>query len=72
MFNLTRNFPPNKGFRWFNIAVLTVTPMVAIYGLIFVRVRRETVLFSMAYYLFSMLGEQSRYLWDLQRIDLQT
>ncbi len=57
MSSLTHDFPPTKGFRWFNLAVLTVTPLVAVYGLIFVRVRRETLLFSMAYYVFSMLGK---------------
>jgi len=57
MVALTQKFPPTKGVRWFNVAVLTMTPLIAGYGIIGVVFRRETVLFSVAYYMFSMLGE---------------
>jgi len=54
---LTRNFPPTKGIRWFNLAMLTLTPLVAVYGLWTVKIRRDTGFFAVAYYIFSMLGE---------------
>ena len=54
---LTRKFPPTRGVRWFNVVVLTLTPLIAGYGIIGVVLSRETVLFSVAYYVFSMLGE---------------
>ncbi|PFH47568.1 hypothetical protein AMATHDRAFT_6624 [Amanita thiersii Skay4041] len=55
--SLTRGFPTIKGVRWFNLAVLTITPAIAIYGLLYVPPRRETIIFAVAYYLFTMLGE---------------
>jgi hypothetical protein len=54
---LTHGFPPTKGIRWFNLTVLTLTPLVAFYGLWTVKVRRDTGFFAIAYYVFSMLGE---------------
>ncbi|KAF7369083.1 Acyl-CoA desaturase [Mycena venus] len=49
-------FPPIEGVRWFNVAVLVLTPLAAIYGLVFVPLDRRTVIFACAYYLFSMIG----------------
>lgn len=42
--------------RWFNIAILTVTPGVWIYGTRTTPLRAETLLWSMAYYVFTMIG----------------
>ncbi|KAJ7182712.1 delta 9-fatty acid desaturase protein [Mycena crocata] len=52
-------FPPIEGVRWFNVFVLVGTPLIALYGLIFVTPDRRTVVFALAYYLFSMIGEIS-------------
>ncbi|KAF8981857.1 hypothetical protein BDQ17DRAFT_1379305 [Cyathus striatus] len=54
--SLTKNFPDTHGVRWFNVGVLTVTPAIAVYGLLFAQQRRETMFFSVVYYIFSMLG----------------
>jgi len=54
---LSQNFPPTTGIRWFNVVVLTLTPLIAVYGLWTVKIRRETGFFAVAYYIFSMLGE---------------
>ncbi|KAF8632654.1 hypothetical protein AX17_004787 [Amanita inopinata Kibby_2008] len=53
---LLPGFPTIKGVRWFNLAVLTITPAIGIYGLLYTSLRRETTLFSAVYYVFSMLG----------------
>jgi len=52
-----KGFPAMKGVRWFNVAVLTITPAIALYGILHASVRRETILFSAAYYIFTMLGK---------------
>lgn len=49
-------FPDIKGVRWFNLLVLTITPAVAAYGFLFSPRRFETIVFSVIYYVFSMLG----------------
>lgn len=63
---LTQKFPETNGIRWFNVAVLTLTPAVAYYGLLRAPCYRETVTFSVGYYLFSMLGITAGYhrLWS--------
>jgi stearoyl-CoA desaturase (delta-9 desaturase) len=53
----TRNFPPIIGVRWFNLLVLTITPAIALYGFTNLSLKKETVIFSVLYYIFSMLGE---------------
>lgn len=55
----TRNFPPIVGIRWFNVAVLTITPTIALCGFMMLSMKRETAFFSVIYYIFSMLGEKS-------------
>jgi stearoyl-CoA desaturase (Delta-9 desaturase) len=52
-----KSFPPIIGVRWFNVSVLTITPLVAAYGLRVAPLHRGTVAFAMLYYVFSMLGE---------------
>ncbi|KAJ6598464.1 delta 9-fatty acid desaturase protein [Mycena vulgaris] len=49
-------FPPIEGVRWFNVSVLVVTPLIALYGLLFVPLDRRTIMFAAAYYVFSMIG----------------
>ena len=55
--SLTQKFPATNGIRWFNVAVFAITTLIAVYGLLTVKLRRDTVFFSVAYYIFSMLGE---------------
>ncbi|KAF9451566.1 hypothetical protein P691DRAFT_796578 [Macrolepiota fuliginosa MF-IS2] len=52
----TRDFPPVVGIRWFNVVVLTITPAISLYGFAILPMRRETAIFSIIYYIFSMLG----------------
>ncbi|KAJ7489365.1 delta 9-fatty acid desaturase protein [Mycena latifolia] len=51
-----RKFPPIEGVRWFNVSILVGTPLIALYGLLFVPFDRRTIMFAFAYYLFSMIG----------------
>jgi stearoyl-CoA desaturase (delta-9 desaturase) len=50
-------FPPTHGIRWFNVAILVLTPLLALYGLCTMHISRATGLFAVTYYTFSMLGE---------------
>jgi hypothetical protein len=43
--------------QWFNAAVLTITPVLAVYGHWTTPVVRETFALCLAYYLFGMIGE---------------
>ncbi|PPR00686.1 hypothetical protein CVT24_000974 [Panaeolus cyanescens] len=54
--SITRKFPSTKGIRGFNLAVLTVTPLIAVYGLWKGNIIRGTSYFAFLYYVFSMLG----------------
>ena len=56
--SLSQKFPVTDGIRWFNVAVFTITTLIAVYGVLTVRLRRDTLFFSVAYYIFSMLGEK--------------
>jgi len=56
------NPPPTTQIRWFNVAILTITPAVTAYGLWAVEARRGIVGFSIVYYIFSMLGEHRNHL----------
>lgn len=52
-----QGFPPIKGVRWFNVAVLLVTPVLGAYGLMFGRpYQPKTMAFALMYYLFSVIG----------------
>lgn len=42
--------------RWFNLAILTVSPGIWIYGSRTTPLRTETLLWSIAYYVFTMIG----------------
>ncbi|KAK7050473.1 acyl-CoA desaturase [Favolaschia claudopus] len=50
-------FPQVTGIRWFNVAILVLTPLIAVYGLAFVPLVTKTTVFACGYYLFSMLGK---------------
>ncbi|KAI0352765.1 hypothetical protein OH77DRAFT_1484997 [Trametes cingulata] len=52
--------------RWFNLAVLTFTPGVWLYGMRTTPLRVETLLWSMVYYAISMIGITAGYhrLWS--------
>jgi hypothetical protein len=50
-------FPTITGVRWFNLAILTITPAISVYGLVFAPRLRGTVIFAILYYVFSMLGK---------------
>lgn len=66
----TEKFPPITGIRWFNLAILTITPAVAWYGLLYVQCCRRTLIFSGMYYLFSMFGEPEHILFLPFRVDV--
>lgn len=59
--SIMKKFPTIVGIRWFNLAVFSITPLLAVYGLLTIRLKRDTALFSVAYYIFSMLGERNTY-----------
>ncbi|KIK57455.1 hypothetical protein GYMLUDRAFT_46345 [Collybiopsis luxurians FD-317 M1] len=62
----TKNFPTIIGFRWFNIGILTITPSIALAGLVLVPLRSPTMWFSILYYVFTMMGITAGYhrLWS--------
>jgi stearoyl-CoA desaturase (delta-9 desaturase) len=43
--------------RWFNLAVLALTPAFAIYGMCTTHLTLKTALFSAFYYIITMLGQ---------------
>ena len=43
--------------RWFNLGVLTITPAIGIYGLRTTPLLPQTLLWSILYYVISMLGK---------------
>ncbi|KAF9531300.1 delta 9-fatty acid desaturase protein [Crepidotus variabilis] len=66
-FTRTLKAPPKTtGIRWFNVAVLTLTPLIALNGCFTIQVRHETAFFSAIYYVFTMLGITAGYhrLWS--------
>ncbi|KAK0475911.1 delta 9-fatty acid desaturase protein [Armillaria novae-zelandiae] len=64
--SLTNNFPTILGVRWFNVFVLTATPAVGLLRLFCRPLDRQTLAFSVLYYVFSMLGITAGYhrLWS--------
>ncbi|KAH8115800.1 delta 9-fatty acid desaturase protein [Phellopilus nigrolimitatus] len=52
--------------RWFNLAVVTLTPILALYGLCTTKLQNATVAFSVACYLINMIGITAGYhrLWS--------
>jgi hypothetical protein len=49
-------FPPVRRIRWFNLALLATTSALALYGMLYVPRDCRTLMFAVAYYVFSMLG----------------
>ena len=47
--------------RWFNLAILTITPAVGLYGSFTTPLRAPTLLWAAAYYVISMLGTPPRF-----------
>ncbi|KAF7371125.1 Acyl-CoA desaturase [Mycena sanguinolenta] len=52
-----KGFPVVEGVRWFNLAVLVFTPLVAFYGILSVPLNGKTLVFSIAYYFFAELQQ---------------
>ncbi|KIJ40859.1 hypothetical protein M422DRAFT_32001 [Sphaerobolus stellatus SS14] len=64
---IVANFPPIRGFRWFNIGVLVISPALALYGLLTgYPYHVKTLLFAAFYYHVSMIGITAGYhrLWS--------
>lgn len=53
---ITEQFPSITGVRWFNLGVLTITPLVALYGIIFVPMHLASMLSAVFYYCVTMIG----------------
>lgn len=53
---LTKGFPTITGVKWFNLAVLVITPAIALYGLLRVPMLTKTAISAAAYYVYTMLG----------------
>jgi len=58
---MSSSLPLIQRIRWFNLAVLTITPAIGAYGVWAVKAQRDTVAFAIAYYVFSMLGKNYDY-----------
>ncbi|KAK7033859.1 acyl-CoA desaturase [Favolaschia claudopus] len=61
-----KSFPVVEGIRWFNLCVLVFTPLVALYGLLFIQLTRPTLFFAIGYYFFTVFGITAGYhrLWS--------
>ncbi|TFL07914.1 hypothetical protein BDV98DRAFT_42813 [Pterulicium gracile] len=55
-----RSWPTIRGVHWFNCAVLAASSSIGLYGALYVHVRRETAVFSVAYFFFSMIAGYHR------------
>jgi hypothetical protein len=44
--------------QWFNAAVLTITPSLAVYGAFTTPVHSRTLMLCLLYYLFGMIGKR--------------
>ncbi|KAG6331140.1 hypothetical protein ID866_7948 [Astraeus odoratus] len=53
---LTKGFPAITGIRWFNLAILVITPALALYGLLRVPILPKTAISAVCYYIYTMLG----------------
>ena len=56
-----QSWPTIRGVHWFNCAVLATSSCIGLYGALYVHIRRETAIFSVAYFFFSMLGITAGY-----------
>ncbi|THV00429.1 delta 9-fatty acid desaturase protein [Dendrothele bispora CBS 962.96] len=64
--SLTQNFPKLRGIRWFNLGILVITPCIAAFGFLVAPLCYQTMLFSICYFIFTMLGITAGYhrLWS--------
>ncbi|TBU38077.1 hypothetical protein BD309DRAFT_1084279 [Dichomitus squalens] len=64
--SLFATFPIIRGVEWFNLAILLVTPLVSVYGIVYVPLKSKTLVFSLLYFWFSILGITAGYhrLWS--------
>jgi len=46
----------HKEIRWFNLSVIVVTPLVALYGALTTHLETRTFWFCVSYYVFNMIG----------------
>lgn len=46
----------HKQVRWFNLSVIIITPLVALYGAATTRLDARTLWFCVLYYVFNMIG----------------
>ncbi|OBZ71977.1 Acyl-CoA desaturase [Grifola frondosa] len=55
-----------KRIRWFNLAILTITPLVGLYGIYTTPLHLKTFVWACVYYAFSMIGITAGYhrLWS--------
>lgn len=53
--------------RWFNLAVVTSTPLLAVYGAFTTQIRAQTVAFCALYYFLNMIGEPAPRLYIRSR-----
>ncbi|KAH9852498.1 delta 9-fatty acid desaturase protein [Lenzites betulinus] len=60
------SFPKIEGVYWFNTNVLIFTPLIALYGILYVPLQRPTAIFAFVYYVISMIGVTAGYhrLWS--------
>lgn len=56
-FYSSKDFPVIRGVEWFNLFILALTPLLAVYGFACVSVQRKTMIWTTIYYLISMIGE---------------
>lgn len=46
----------HREIRWFNLSVIVITPLVALYGALTTRLETRTFWFCVSYYVFNMIG----------------
>lgn len=46
----------HKEIRWFNLSVIVITPLVALYGALTTHLETRTFWFCVLYYVFNMIG----------------
>ena len=74
--HVTASHPPNtlgtllSRVRWFNLGVVTLTPLFSIYGLYTTKLHKATVAFAFLCYLFNMFGELYETVWLSPRLEL--
>ncbi|KAI0827052.1 hypothetical protein BC628DRAFT_1318830 [Trametes gibbosa] len=65
-------FPAIQGILWFNTFVLVYTPLVALYGMLYVPLQRATAIWAFFYYVLSMIGVTAGILWSHRAYNAST